>query len=281
MITSRNIRQQLGNIILSIALFITSGCGDADSSHLHAKDYQQIDSLMPTEIWLHRAVDEINNSLDPDSTYRIHLNIDSDLSNVELEFNTNRELERAIIENQLKIINTLYYDRGRLTFSHHRENSGTSWIIAYANNKPYAAALNENGNWKAIEPYVVPFDQVLLRKSTRLAQRYSEIEKIGAYEQRILVDHAEIHQKVEKRKPLNYRINVREGEFLNVNLENTSDQVFFTFANQSTSRMEYRGWAGSVDRTGDVIIQVFSAAEAGKTIDFNLIVNRQILAELQ
>jgi len=281
MTTSLNFRKQLSNITLSIALFITSGCGEADSSHLRANNYQQVDSLMPTKIWIDAAVDQINNSLHPDSTYQLFLNIDTEIPKVVLEFNTNNELKRAVLEGDRQITNTLYYDKGRLTFSHHEYNSEGDWVIAYANNKPYAAAFNEQGSWKAIEPYVVPLDPDLMRKTKAIAKRYSEIEKAGGHKQRILADHAEIQDEVEKRKSVNYRINVREDEFISVSLKNTSEQVFFTFANQSSSRMEYKDWSGRVDKTGDLIIQVFSAAEIGKKIDFELIVNRQILAELQ
>jgi len=273
------IRKRFGNAFLSFTLLLLSGCSETDSSHLRANNFQQ-DSLMPTEIWLQSAMAEINNLILPDSTYQLFLSIEPELNNVILEFNMNRKLERAVVMDELEVTNTLYFDKGRLIYSHHSEKAGPNWIIAYANNQAYAAALKEKGDWKAVEPYVVPFDQILLQKTLDLAKKYSEIEQAGHLNQRILTDQFEITDEVEKRKSVNFRINVRKGEVISIALQNTSEPVFFTFANQSSSRMEYKKWSGAAEKTGDIIIQVFSAAETGNKIDFTLNVNHQILAEL-
>jgi hypothetical protein len=281
MAAASTIRQKLGNAVLSIALFILSGCSETESSQLSANHYQPIDSLMPTEVWLDSALDQLNSSSYSDSSYQLFLSLEPELKNLTLEFANNKELERVELEDQQELKSTLLFDKSRLTYSYHLEKSGRDWIVAYANNKPYAAALNENGQWKAVEPYVVPSDQTLLNKTLSLARQYADLEKEGLYQRRILTDNFEISGEIEKKKALNYRINAKKGDLINVAIENAPEHIFFTFANQATSRMEYKKWSGSVDITGDIIIQVFSAAETPVKDDFTLRVSHQSQVEFE
>jgi len=274
-------RQKLGNTVLSLALFILSGCGETDSGHLSANHYQPTDSLMPTEVWLDSALDQLNNPSISDSSYQLFLSLEPELKNLTLEFATNKELERVELEDQQEVKSTLLFDKNRLTYSYHREKSGRDWILAYANNKPYAAALNENKNWKAVEPYVVPLDQALINKTLGIARQYANLEKEALYQRRILTENFEAKGEIEKKKALNYRINVKTGDFITVAIDDAPEHIFFTFANQAKSRMEYRKWSGAVDRTGDIIIQVFSAAETPEKDSFTLRVSHQNPAELQ
>lgn len=266
---------------MSIILFITSGCTETDSSHLSANHYSSADSLMPTEIWLDAALDQLNNRTFSDSSYQIFLSPEPKLENLILDFSSNRELERAVVEDDNQLQSTLLFEKSRLTYSYHQEKSGRDWIIAYANNKPYAAAVNKKDHWEAIEPYVVPTDQALIAKSLKIASQYAELEEKRSYQQRILTDDFKETNEIEKKKALNYRVNARKGDVISVELNGAPEHVFFTFANQATSRMEYKKWNGTVDTTGDIIIQVFSANEWPEKDEFTLLVSRQSPVELQ
>ncbi len=281
MVIGSTLRQKLSNAFLSLALFISSGCTETDSSHLSANHYPTADSLMPTEIWLDAALEQLNNPAFSDSSYQLFLSPEPNLENLILEFASNKELERALVEDENNLKSTLLFNNGRLTFSYHREKSGQDWIVAYANNNPYAAALYTDDQWKAIEPYIVPTDQNLISKSLNIATQYANLEKKGLYEQRILSDNFKETGEIENKKALNYRINARKGDEISVELNQAPEYVFFTFANQATSRMEYKSWTGTVETTGDIIIQVFSTNEKTEKDEFTLLVNRQNPIALQ
>ena len=276
-----SIQRTLGKLALSLALFISPGCTESDSSQLSANHFQQPDSLMPTDIWLNTALNQINFSPNPDSIYEIYASLDSGLHTVIMQFNTRRELKRAVIDDGENSQNTLVFDKGRITYSEHLSQSGQNWIIAYANNKPYAAAISESGSWKAIEPYVVPTNQDLLNRSKDLALRYASREMNMPATHRVLDDFAIIKDNIGDRESIYYYVNARKGDRLNIDLSNASSHIFFTFANQSASRMEFRNWSGTIDETGDLIIQVFAATKLEEKTPFTLSINRQILAGLQ
>lgn len=281
MVATHSFKQKLVNALLSIVFLIASGCSEADSSGLSANDFQPEGGLMPIDIWLDNGLDQLDKIVFSDSSYQLFLSLELELKTLRLDFANKRVLQRAVFEDQDQIRTMLFFDKAKLTYSYHKEKSGREWMVAYANNKPYAAANFAEGEWRAVEPYIVPSDQILLSKAMKLSIQYAELEKKSPYQARILNDKWETFAEIEKKEALNYRLNVKKGEYISIALHQAPEHIFFTFSNQATPRMEYKTWSGAADSTGDLVIQVFSTAELRGKSEFTLKVNRQNPIALQ
>lgn len=252
-----SIRQLCTTTSLSVAMFVFPGCDTLDSAEANPLN-ENLDVLIPTNIWINAANEKIQQSSHVFG-YNIFAQLETIAKDMKLYFDDSKSIYQADLKDLDDSEHSLYFEENRIVFSKHIDKESNQWIIAYALNKPYAAAQYDGMNWLAIDPKTIPLNKDLIVHSYKLALDYGALEKKEISSQRILSESAIVQGSLEENGSYIYTINAIEGDILNIRLENPLTNTFFTLSSDPASRMEHKAWAGKVKNTGDITIRVFSS----------------------
>ncbi len=178
-------------------------------------------------------------------------------------FGSEKHLHSVEILGDANLSHQIFFENSKIIFSHHLDKSANiEWLVAYANEKPYASAVKNQGAWKAVHPEDIPINKQIIQLAQKQAKSYEEKELRHNYTHRIKKNQETIHGKFESNFSISFALNVRKGQSIHLSLESANKTIYFTVAPNNGSNMEHREWNGVATITGDLNITVFSVDSA-------------------
>lgn len=236
------------------------GCNIANPSGSSSKKTSDDETVIPNSVWISDAESFLVNTDKSDSSYALYSELNSpDEAEIKMIFGSDKHLYSVEILGDANLSHQLFFENGKIIFSHHIDKSEhIEWLLAYANEKPYAAATKNQDDWKAIHPEDIPINKQVIQFAEKQAKKYEDKELRHNYAYRIKKNPETINGKFESNFSLSFAMNVRKGESVHLSLESANKTIYFTVAPNNGSNMEHRDWHGVADSTGDLNITVFS-----------------------
>ena len=214
---------------------------------------------MPEEIWISDAETWLNLDVKNKTHYTLYASIFDTKREVEMHFDSDRNLFLIRILNDPGYRHDLYCEEGRVAFSdHHDQKNNAEWIMAYANGKVYAAALKLNEKWKGILPGDVHMRPQLIDSALKSGIAFQKKEITKQAPIRIFENQSAIAGVFKDKIAIPFVLNARKGDHIRIVLEDQSQKAYFTIDPGNGSNMEHQHWKGIADKTGDLAITVFS-----------------------
>lgn len=215
--------------------------------------------LISNELWISDAQKWTDPSISERTNYTLYSALPGTDEEIEMHFDKERNLFLIKTLSNNYFINNLYCEDGRIVFSEHIDlKTKDEWLVAYANEKPYAAALKDENTWISSHVDNLSLDFDLINTGLKEALTYQKKEITKRYHYRILNQRDLITDAFNSEISLAYTINVRKGEEVSIELENQPSGIYFTIKPNNGSDMEHIEWKGKVDTTGDMTITVFT-----------------------
>ncbi len=248
-------------IILGVSVLLLKGCGELGYSVDVESEHDS--SSMPTDLWLLDAQEHVQEADTKRDNYTLKAEVNEQGVAARIYFNDDIQIYKLSVADSMGVLNNYYFTEGILAYStHHSQASkGVNWLVAYAQNKPYAACNNcesdsEKRNENASE---APIKESELRDVIRLVDLLEERENSHFYDKRIEGPKEIISDQLTSGTTERiYAVNAIRGEKLRVQLSSSSEYIFFTVLPNNGSNMEHKYWEGSATITGDLIIKVFT-----------------------
>lgn len=217
-------------------------------------------AIMPADIWVSDALHQIESLDTTSASYTVFKDFGQKIGTSKLYFYEDHSLGKMSFSIDSTDIDEMYFENGKLIFSlHNRSKSTSPYIVAYANNKPYAAAVQDNGEqWKATNPNYLNLDLAFINEASLLAVQTESKEKNPDYVYRISQLNDTITRQLAPSLNEYFVMNVMEGDPIQFYLESESEDMFFTIGPKDGVNMERRNWKGDATKTGDLLITVFS-----------------------
>lgn len=236
------------------------GCSIGDPSGNSSTKLADNESIIPNSVWISDAKFYLADTDKNDSTYFLFSDLNStDEAEIKMVFGPKKHLHSVDILGDSNLSHQLYFENGKIIFSHHIDKSAhIEWLVAYANERPYAAAAKNQGDWKAVHPEEIPINNHIIQLAEKQAKRYEEKELRHSYSYRIKESPETINGKFESNLSLSFAMNVRKDESVHLSLESTNKTIYFIVEPNNGSNMEHRDWHGVATSTGDLNITVFS-----------------------
>ncbi len=214
--------------------------------------------LIPNEMWIDEAFICIEQAKNYPTNYTLYSSIPDFENELRVFFDTQKKVYKTEVFSAKKKICDLFFESNRVVYSLHKDTtSGLNWLVAYANEKPYAAALQNETEWEAVGPkdLAMKFDFVYasMAKSKKIVTR----EFNGLYS-RLAIDDKSISGTIAPISSQNYVLNVSKGTPLELALESERSNVFFTLGPKDGVNMEIQHWKGIISESGDLTISVFT-----------------------
>ena len=218
------------------------------------------ESVIPNSVWISDAEIYLANTENKDSTYALFAELNGpDNAEIKMVFGPRKHLHSVDILGDSNLSHQLFFENGKIIFSYHNDKSAhIEWLVAYANEKPYAAAAKNQGEWKAVHPQDIPINNRIIQLAEKQAKQYEDKELRHRYSYRIKESPETINGKFESRFSLSFAMNVRKGESIHLSLESANKTIYFIVEPNNGSNMEHRDWNGIASFTGDLNITVFS-----------------------
>ena len=219
-------------------------------------------SFIPNSVWVSEAENWIGISDRLDSAYFLYASLDGfDGRELRMLFGPRNMLYTAEILGDSAFDYTLYFENQKVIFSRlFNRSENEEKLVAYANEKPYAAAVKKGQSWVPIHPEEFLIHPQLLSTAENRAKSYLRREQNRNKAFRVDQNQT-IEGQFTGKEGLVYLINLRKGEQLNLNLVSAPPDVFFRLSPDDGSGLDHRNWQGKVPHSGDVKITVFSVAE--------------------
>lgn len=218
------------------------------------------EAFIPNSLWISEAEALYNKSQNTDSTYFLFSEVDTDDPN-EIRMLFSREGKLISVERLTKTDQRqeLFYENGKIAFLQLSDRrSNVAWLLAFANEKPYAAATRGSGRWTASNPDDISLDANLLAKIDREAKTFVKKEAARRYKDRF-EGNADSHSaEFQSEGECLYVCNLRKGEKFEVNLSSPDPGIYFTLKPNNGSDMEHRSWTGTATESGDITLTVFT-----------------------
>lgn len=258
--------------LLLLCTFI--GCNPSNSPE-HLVHSAEAPTVIPNSIWISDAESWRDLSRRRDNPYSLYFTLNDTLANeLKLLIGSDHSVYSADILGIPGIAHTLYFENDKIVFSLHIDSvAKIKWFLAYANEKPYAAAAKSGKEWEAIHLEDIPIDLHLIQHAEEVAKRYEKKEREHDYAYRILNKEKIIKGKLDSSFSVSYALNVRKNEHIHLSLTSSDSPIFFTVSPNNGSNMEHRNWDGIAKRTGDLNITVSSVKIASNQA-FSLRVKR-------
>lgn len=258
--------------LFAFLMSVVYGCNiDNPSGNLSSIPTEE-DSVIPNSVWISDAEYYVDNYEKKDSTYSLYADLNSpDAREIKMIFGPLKYLQSVEILGEANLSHILYFENRKVIFSHHIDSiAGIEWLVAYANEKPYAAATSKNnGEWKAIHPEDIPLNRQIILYSVKQAKKFQEKEIQHSYAYRFMNNPETIDGKFDDDLSLMYTMNVRKGESLHLKLESENKTIYFTVSPNNGSDMEQREWKEVAGFTGDINITV-SLVDSRQAHNFSL-----------
>lgn len=247
------------------------GCNIGDPSADSSTKTSDDESTMPNSVWITDAENYLNNTENRDSTYHLFSELNNtDNDEIRMTFGPRKKLYSVDILGDANLSHQLFFENGKIIFSYHKDKSADiEWLVAYANEKPYAAAAKNKTDWKAVNPLEIPINGRIIQLAQKQAKQYENKELRHNYSYRIKENPETINGKFNSSFSLSYAMNVRKGESIHLSLESTNNTIYFIVEPNNGSNMEHRDWSGVATFTGDLNITVFSV-DTEKNQSFSL-----------
>jgi hypothetical protein len=214
-------------------------------------------ALMPTEVWTNDADQWLDSYIAKRAEFTISRTFD-DSKVIEMYFDEDRSVYRAsIVEDDLRKTH-YFFDNKRLIYSLISVNNESSYLAAYANNEPFAAARGSSFAWEAMNPAHSALSLTERKRVLELVREIENREKILHPSRRIQSFSFKIEGTVMDSLGSTFYLNARKGNMVKIKINSSSPDVFFTTNADNASEMEQRSWSGRVNRTGDIIINILS-----------------------
>ncbi len=234
--------------------------------------------LLSNELWISDAQKWTDPSISKRTDYTLYSVLPGADEEIEMHFDKDRKLFLIKTLSNNHLIDSLYCEDGRIVFSKHVDvKTKDEWLVAYANEKPYAAALKNENTWISSSVDNLSMDFNLINTGLEKALFYQKKELTKPYHYRILEEQDLITGVFKSEIALSFSINVRKGEEVSITLDDPPRGIYFTIKPNNGSDMEHIEWKGKVDATGDMTVTVFTV-EPDPTQKFTLktkISNRQ------
>jgi hypothetical protein len=263
-------------LILSACILLSLNSCDTDYAGFSQSNLQISAEVMPTDIWIVEALQQIDSLDKIPETYSVIKDFGEKIGTSKLHFYGDNSLGKAFFSRDSIGLDEMYFENGRLIFSLDKRGPyQTPCIVAYANKKPYAAAIKDkDGQWKATTPSKLELDILFVENASSLAIQAELEEKNPDYVYRIKQLGDTIIRQLAPALNEQFVMNVMKGDPIALYLKSDSENVFFTIGPKDGVNMERRNWKGNASETGDLLITVFSTAS--ETTDYTLIAKRLV-----
>ena len=247
------------SILLSCITATILSCGTIPEEDYTPVNIADNEEVMPEEMWISDAENWLNLDVKKETLYTLYAPIFDTKREVEMHFNSNHHLFLIRILNDPGFRHDLYCEEGRVAFSeHYDQNNNAEWLMAYANGKVYAAALKSDEKWKGISPGDVHLRPQLIESALKCGIVYQNKEAALLAPTRIFEDRSEIAGAFKDKISIPFVLNARKGDQINIQLDDESENAYFTIDAGKGSNMEHQRWKGLAVKTGDLAITVFS-----------------------
>jgi hypothetical protein len=233
---------------------------------------------IPEEIWLSDALEHTRHSDESKEYMALRAELRSQPGEVRLYFDDELEVYKAHLTDSLQLEHDYYFIEGSLSYSVHKrpDATGSMWVMAWAVNKPYAAAtLHSGGEWVSCDPTEAPSRTGQAVELVRLVEVLEQREHSRYYDKRIEGMGAMIADMLPGQiGQRTYAINTRKGETWRIKLQSDEPHVYFTLTPNNGSDMEWKTWEGKASITGDLVVRVFSLKKSNADQPFQLRIER-------
>lgn len=234
-------------------------CGSIPEEEYTPVNVSDSEEVMPEEVWINDAENWLKLDVNKETQYTLYAPIFDTKREVEMHFDSNRHLFLIRILKDPGYRHDLYCEEGRVAFSeHYDQNNDKEWLLAYANGKVYAAAQKSNEKWSGVLPGEVHLSPLLIDSALKSGIIYQNKEAAHPIPTRILKKQSEIAGAFKDKLAVPFVLNARKGDQINILLEDESKNAYFTIDSGKGSSMEHQRWKGIADKTGDLVITVFT-----------------------
>lgn len=243
--------------LLCIVVCLISGC-DSKEDIAPLSQAEEIVSLIPKEIWIDEALTCIESAEATPAKYVLKNALPRFRNELHVFFNQNKEVYKTEVFNAGNKVCALFFEGQRMVYSLHSENDSHPVLVAYANEKPYAAAASSDTAWTATDPNQVKLNLPMISASNASSHQMEEKEQKANYLRRLNTKTDSVNSNIAPFDKHSYVVNASKGDKLHIDLESSSNNVLFTMGPIDGINMEVRNWEGEVSKTGDIRITIFT-----------------------
>jgi hypothetical protein len=262
--------------LIFVCVFVCS-CSEMNYFQDDGSDNQMI--AMPEELWLKDALEYVYEANSQPESLLLKAQVAQNGITASIFFNNATEVYKLTVKDSLQSKHDYFFLEGLLSYStHHLANPDEpSWLVAYAQNRPYAACANyEHETDRVNANYTqAPLNMAEVREVVRLVELLEARENSHFYDKRVdgkreFIKDALSPDDTEKI----YAVNTAKGDKLRVSLSSVSPYLFFNIFPNNGTNMEHKIWEGSATVTGDLVIKVFSAGPKLSSEPFELLIEK-------
>ncbi len=254
-------------------------CGCEELNYFKNYSTENEIAAIPEALWLKDALDYVQLANSQPESLHLKAQVAQNGITASIFFNNDTEVFKLTVKDSLQSEHNYFFLEGLLSYSTHHlsDKIAASWLVAYAQNKPYAACSNYDSDTERINANYTqaPINMSEVHEVVRLVELLEHRENSHAYDKRI--DGKREYIKDELSQEDNekiYVVNTAKGEKLRVSLSSVSPYLFFNILPNNGINMEHKSWEGSATITGDLIIKVFSVNHKLPTQHFELLIEK-------
>jgi hypothetical protein len=257
----------LRNGVCALWLTIAMAC---EAPKDHADNDAMNTKVALTDYWISDAIDLMNKH-EQRKAERIlmaqSLPPSDQVVVVEMFKNAFKEIYKATLNESNNQLHTYYFDDGLLAYSTlvvQTPAEPQKWLVAYAQQMPYNAALMlADGRFLPVPLKATPLKTIYIKEIVNLVKKHELLEQSPSW-LRINTSDTLLLGEISENQQFHYSLNAIKGERIKVSLTAEEPHLFFTLKPVTGADMEHRDYEFLAAHTGDIVITVFSLRGADK-----------------